>query len=91
MASFNDIWYRCTTPNVTKTIGNKKVPTNACNNSNPTLNVTAWTKVGETSIIDLTPSVFATAFNENLNFKIGDYYADSQLQKVFKCVGNLSS
>jgi len=77
MVSYNDIWYRCSTPDVSKTKGNKTVPTNACNNGDPIKNIIAWTRVGETSNVDLTPSVFATAFNENLNYKIGDYYADS--------------
>lgn len=79
MASFNGIWYRCTAEDVSKTKNNKTIITNACNNGTPTDNTTSWVKVGDANTVDLTPPIFATAWNENLNFKIGDYYADSSL------------
>jgi hypothetical protein len=88
MASYNGIWYRCKAEDVSKTVNSKTIITNACNNGTPTDNTTSWLPVGDASTVDLTPPIFATAWNENLNFKIGDYYADSAQQKIFKCIGN---
>ena len=64
---------------------------NPCRKGNPEKNATSWTLIAATDAIDLTPPILATAWNDNLNFKIGDYYADSSLEKVFKCVGNYPS
>jgi hypothetical protein len=81
------VFYKCAASNVTKVQNNQSVQTNACNNGGPDEN-TAWVKLGDSTVVDLSQPVFATSFNSNLNFKIGDYYADSTQMKVFKCIGN---
>jgi len=84
----NGVWFKCSASNVTKVMSGQSIMTNACNNGGPQENTGAWVKLGDNTVVDLTQPVFATAWNENLNFKIGDYYADSSLKKVFKCIGS---
>ncbi len=40
--------------------------------------------------IDLTPPVIASLWNGSVNYSIGDYYADADAKKVFRCVGHIT-